>query len=489
MPSAREYADAETYLQGAFTPELKEHDHGELAVIEGELPRSLRGVFTRNSSNPKFDPPRPYHWFDGDGMIHAVEFEDGRARYRNRWVRTKGLAADEAAGQATRTGLLARPDLGHPEGPYKNTANTDLIVWQNKLLALWWLGGGQAYALSLPELATEGPWTPPGTMTAHAKVDPHGGDLVFIDYADARPPFLTHGVLTAAGELRRTPIELPGPRPQHDLMLTERFSVLLDVSMFADPVALAQGKVRMRFFPEVPTRVGLFDRRAASPGAPRWFELPPCYVYHFAAAWEARGQDGREQVIIVVSRIRDPLMYDPQVGRTQRVVPHLAHLRLEPQLVRWTLDLESGQAREELLDDALAEFPRIDDRRVGRPPSAVYLSLFEEDEILRFAGVRRVGLDANATVHGPVLDRHYPPGWTGGEVSVLPLDEGNEDEGESLLATFVTEDATGRSELWLLRASTLEIAARLAIPTHVPVGFHTRWVPGSQLGPAPSGMR
>ena len=82
--------------------------------VTGELPRDLDGVFLRNGPNPVYAPRGRYHWFDGDGMVHAVSFRDGRASYRNRWVRTQGLAAEREAGRALWPGYLERPD---PESP------------------------------------------------------------------------------------------------------------------------------------------------------------------------------------------------------------------------------------------------------------------------------------------------------------------------------------------------------------------------------------
>jgi carotenoid cleavage dioxygenase-like enzyme len=462
MVSAKDFADA-NYLEGAYAPVEFELDRAELELLEGEIPVNLDGLFARNSSNPRFRPPSPYHWFDGDGMIHAVRFADGRAGYSNRFVRTHGLAQDEAAGEATFPGLLSRlrpTDLARPEVPYKNTANTDLLAWNGQLLALWWQGGALPYAVRTNNLATEGLFRAAGSMTAHAKVDPRSGDLVFFDYA-MTPPFVTHGVLTRAGELRRTPIELPGPRPQHDIALTQHFTILIDPSMFADPEALARGKLHMRFFPHVPTRLGLFDRRTHE--LVRWFEVPACFVYHFVNAWE---QDG--EIVIYACRIRDPLRYDPQPGRDDREVPHIAHLRLDPQLVRWTLNLASGRAREEVIDTALAEFPRVDDRRLGHPTRAAYLGVFAEQEMFAFEGVRRVELAS-----GVAIERRYPDGWFGGEVSVAPT---GPDERDAVLVTFVSEAATQRTELWLLSADELDVVARLAIGSPVPTGFHTRWV-------------
>jgi carotenoid cleavage dioxygenase-like enzyme len=74
-------------LQGGFAPLRMECDAPDL-VVEGSIPRELCGVFYRNGPNPQYAPRGHYHWFGGDGMIHAFQFEDGRVSYRNRYVRT-----------------------------------------------------------------------------------------------------------------------------------------------------------------------------------------------------------------------------------------------------------------------------------------------------------------------------------------------------------------------------------------------------------------
>src|SRR5690349_7168022 len=73
------------YLAGLYAPIAEERAADGLEVV-GELPPDLVGVYLRNGPNPQFAPPGRYHWFDGDGMVHAVRFHDGRASYRNRWV-------------------------------------------------------------------------------------------------------------------------------------------------------------------------------------------------------------------------------------------------------------------------------------------------------------------------------------------------------------------------------------------------------------------
>ena len=73
--------------------------------VEGEIPAGLRGQFVRNGPNQMFEPAGKYHTFGGDGMLHGVTFEEGRAVYRNRWIRTRGLKAEIALGRSVHPGL------------------------------------------------------------------------------------------------------------------------------------------------------------------------------------------------------------------------------------------------------------------------------------------------------------------------------------------------------------------------------------------------
>ncbi len=122
------------YLEGNFAPVEREIE-AENLVIEGELPRELDGLYLRNGANPRLEPLGRYHWFDGDGMLHAIELRDGRASYRNRWVRTKGFELERKRDRAIWTGVLERPQFDNPDGPTKNCANTSVVMHAGKLLA------------------------------------------------------------------------------------------------------------------------------------------------------------------------------------------------------------------------------------------------------------------------------------------------------------------------------------------------------------------
>src|SRR5436309_14022464 len=92
------------FLQGNFAPWRAEGEARDLTVV-GEIPRELNGTYYRTGPNPAFAPLGRYHWFDGDGMIHAITLDVGRAAYRNRCVLRRG----PGEGQAARRALYRRP--------------------------------------------------------------------------------------------------------------------------------------------------------------------------------------------------------------------------------------------------------------------------------------------------------------------------------------------------------------------------------------------
>lgn len=462
------------YLSGNFAPTFTEITAHDLPVI-GELPSDLAGMFIRTGSNPRFEQQGRYHWFDGDGMLHGVHFANGQATYRNRWVRTEGLAQDEAAGKSLWTGIRERPDPSRRGAPYKDTANTTITFHNGKLLAQWWLSG-KSYVIDLPSLDTVGIEDfggYGGNMSAHPKVDPRTGEMMFIDYASA-PPYLSYGVIGADGVLKHhTPIDLPGPRLQHDLAITDRYSLLLDMSMMWDPDALAKGRIRNGFFRDKPTRIGLIPRYGDGSQV-QWFDAEPFFMYHTINAWE----DGNE-VVLVGCRIANPLVGDAANPTTNKIIPSIATLRLEPNLHEWRLNLMTGLVKEEVLDDTLGEFPTMDDRMIGRQTRLAYMPRMAQSETLQFDGLMTYDGDALAAQY------EYPAGWFGGEAAFAPRTGGSSAEDDGYLCTFVAEEATGVSELYVFDAARVGDGpvARLPIPQRVPTGYHTEWVADADISP------
>ena len=149
------------HLSGNFAPILEELTEFDLDVT-GAIPPELCGTFLRNGSNPKSGWSD--HWFLGNGMVHGVRLENGKAVwYRNRYVKTP---------------LLEDPDVPRigPDGTMdreRSCANTHVISHGGKILALE--EGSFPFELS-PELETIGSHDYDGklntAMTAHPRICP-----------------------------------------------------------------------------------------------------------------------------------------------------------------------------------------------------------------------------------------------------------------------------------------------------------------------------
>ena len=123
MPTKRRRPISARFRSNADAPFLK---------IIGELPRELNGTLYRNGPNPQFDAPGA-HWFVGDGMLHAFHLENGRASYRNRWIRTPKWLAEHDAGRALFGGFGRKlPDAPANDLTDGGVANTNIIFHAGK---------------------------------------------------------------------------------------------------------------------------------------------------------------------------------------------------------------------------------------------------------------------------------------------------------------------------------------------------------------------
>jgi carotenoid cleavage dioxygenase-like enzyme len=467
------------YLLGIYAPVRDEITADDLEVI-GEIPRDLNGVYLRNGPNRRYDAPGRYHWFDGDGMVHAMSFENGTARYRNRYVRTRAFGQEEAAGGALWTGVMEAPRgnlIGTARGlPFKDSANTDLIHHDGKVLATWYLCG-QPMGLDPLSLETLGAETFLGTLRgdvmAHPKVDERTGELMWFDYG-ARDPLLRYGVVGASGGIEHeVAIDLPGPRLPHDMAITGNHSILMDLPLIQDQAAARQGRYKITFDRETPSRFGVIPRRGQASEI-RWFTAEPCYIYHVVNAWESASSDGHSTIVLDVCRVTRP---EPQPTRPGALGKLLGYLRLDARLHRYVFDLDRGTTTEAQLEDVNTEFPSIDSRVCGAPSRYAYNVHIADAETVKFDGLLRYD-----RVTGERQDHRFGPGRFGSEAPFAPRD-GSTGEEDGYLVSFVTDERDGRSEVEILDASDLTAGpvARVLLPQRVPVGFHATWVRSDQL--------
>jgi carotenoid cleavage dioxygenase-like enzyme len=80
-------------------------------------------------------------------VIHQVSFGDGHVSYRNRFVRTDGLLAEQEAGRSLWAGIAENPDVAlRPDGwgargRMKDAASTDVIVHAGVVVASFYQCG------------------------------------------------------------------------------------------------------------------------------------------------------------------------------------------------------------------------------------------------------------------------------------------------------------------------------------------------------------
>ncbi len=463
---SRSFPD-DPFLRGNFAPWPMEGDIHDLEVV-GEIPAAIEGTFYRNGPNPQFPPRSAYHWFDGDGMIHAFSLADGRCQYRNRWVRTGKWLAERAAGEALYPSLrnMTDADPRALAAPWV-AANTNVVMHAGKLFAL--VENAPPTAIDPETLATLGPDRfddrLAGAMTAHPKLDPETGEMLFFGYGFV-PPYLVYHVVDAAGTLVRSePIEIPDPVMIHDFVVTRDHVVfMICPAVFrthdgaADPI---------RWEPDLGSRIGVMPRDGGNADV-TWFDAEAFFMFHPMNAWS----EGSKVVADVCRYDRLPLFDGNEAEHGLGSVAGAV-------LTRFTMDLAGGVLKQEHLDDTCSEFPRLDERRAGlayrmgiaagsRDPRARGNHL---DAILQYdlaEGTRRMHVLAPGSVTGePIFVPRTPEA----------------PEGDGFVLALVYRAPENRSDLLVLDAGHIEAAplATVKLPHRIPFGFHGNFAPGVRL--------
>jgi len=468
---------ANPFLQGNYAPVQEEITADNLPVL-GTLPAEMDGMFVRNGPNPQFPPIKYYHWFEGDGMLHGVRIQGGRASYRNRYIRTAGWKEEREAGKAVHGSFLDPLDLwrtlrrilaGKPL--YKRTANTAVIWHAGRLLAL--MERAEPYEIEVPSLDTVGPYTYGGGLqhpfTAHPKVDPVTGELLFFGYAMSKP-YVQYGVVNAQGHIVRiTPIDIPRPIMMHDFAVTARYTLFMDLPMTFSIWRMLRGGPMLQFEPQLGARVGILPRYGTGQDM-KWFEVSPCYIFHTLNAYE----DGEEVVLLACRYQGFPAAFFMPPGE-QRAGADESAKESAPLMYRWRFNLNTGTTKEKALDDVPTEFPRINEGLVGSPTRYGYTAGFvksESGELLKYDYAQ-----------GSTERHNHGQGRFGGEGVFVPRQNAREED-DGWLVTYVYDAAENRSELVVIEAQDFRAPplARVRIPGRVPYGFHGAWITGDMPG-------
>ena len=464
------------FLKGYYEPLTSECTAPDL-VIEGEIPSELNGTFYRNGPNPQVPPKNDYHFFTGDGMIHAFQFDNGRVSHMNRWARTERFKIEQRVGESMFSGMNPLDTdpkyLDFVLTDKEGVANTSVIYHGGRLLLLE--EGHLPFEMDPDTLESHGAWSFYGklttTMSAHPKVDPVTGDMIFHAYMASGPFTDDLGLYRVDSEghmVESHVFKAPYSAMVHDFVVTENFILFPVMPITGDLGRAMEGKPPFAWEPERATQVGVMPR-TGTPEDIVWLEGDACYVFHFM-----NGRDKDGVITLEACHFDSPPLF-PMADGTP--TPPNIH----PSLARWTIDLNenSPRVKMEYLADHGAEFPVIDPRFAMRDyqhgwytssdrsiPARIPDSDVVYNAIVHF-DVKNHKADSYAFEHGYVAEPMF-----------VPRSE-NAPEGDGYVLCCVYDIPSNTSALCVFDAQNISAGpmGKALVSHRVPVSFHGTWRP------------
>lgn len=444
--------------------------------IEGAIPADLVGTVFRNGPGlTDVSGYRLKHPFDGDGMINAVSIKGGKAFYRNKFVRTEGYVAEQKSGKCEYRGVFGTQKPGGWlanafDVNLKNIANTHVVYWGDRLLALW--EAAEPHRLNPYTLETIGLDHLDGLLkegeafAAHPKFDPDAkGEQRMVNFGVKAGLSSTIKIFEFSPDgsiASQHSHSVPGFAFLHDFAITPNYCVFVQNPVSFNPIPFVIGMKGaaecIQFNPKQPTKLVLIPRDGK--GEVRFFDTDPCFVFHHANAFETEGK-----------LILDSICYEefPSLGDAEDYsTVDFDHVP-SSQLWRFTVDLATANVDVSVPIERYCEFPTIHPQNVGRDYQYLYIGVAHKDT-------------GNAPLQGLLKrDMHTgeeqfwsaaPRGFSGEPLFVAKPDGTNEDDGWVLL--WLYNAAGDRTELAIFNAQNITTGpiAKLNLKHRVPYGLH-----------------
>ena len=449
--SAEPVADKPFHLEGNFAPVKEEVTAFDLPV-QGALPPELTGLYARQSANPHTG--HSDHWFMGDGMVHGIRLEGGKAAwYRNRYVQTPYIGNPDVQ-RISDVGAIDRT---------VSKANTHVIRHAGKILALE--EGSFPYELT-DELETVGPMNYEGKLdcafSAHQKICPVTGEMLSYGYGQF-PPYLVYLRISPDGKLvQREEIDVPGPTMMHDFAVSTGHALFLDLPVVFSLEDALKGNMPFAWSDTYGARIGVMPRTGTNADV-KWFEVEPCFIFHTLNAYD----EGNTVVL--------DACHNTEVWRKAGEMQGDGKLSLR----RYTFDMSSGSVKEETLDDRPMEFPRVADAVLGKKNRYGFTLRLDPAEGGEpdFKGILKTDFQTGKS------DMHdYGPGMNSAEAIFVPAEGADPNSDEGYVMSYVHDDNSGKTAFVVLDATDMSKApiATVELPQRVPYGFHGSWMPDSE---------
>lgn len=449
-------------------------EHGFVPLrVYGTLPEGLEGTLFRNGPGLFELFGRRYrHWFEGDGAVSAVRFGPRGAEGAVKLVESAGLLEEREAGRML-YGLSVPPLFrwrSRRRGRQKNTANTNVLMWQDRLFALMEAAGPTE--LDPETLRTLGETTLDGVVLGAFSAHPHRVASRRATYnfgvRYGRHTFLDLYELPDEGPARRlTSVPLGAPVMLHDFIATERHLVVFvapaRVVVWRALLGVGGMEDLFRWHGDEPTEVLVIpiDR----PDEATRIEVDSFWVWHFANAFERSGPSGTE-IVVDACRYPDFGTFEDLGAFSRGEAPKT---REHGHLHRFVLDPARGRLSGEPLDDDATEFPRVAPRVEGAPHRYVYLQQGALND-----GIKKIDLVTGRSQRLPFAAHELPS-----EAVFVPRPQGAEED-DGWLLTLVYDTRADTSHVAVLDAQRIDDGplARACFDHRVPLTFHGAFSPG-----------
>ena len=441
--------------------------------IEGQIPLELEGTLFRNGPGQLDINGQSYgHPFDGDGMICAIAFKEGKAHFVNQFVKTPEFLAEQKAGKILYRGVFGTQKAGGWLNNIfdlrnKNVANTNVIYQGGKLLALW--EAARPYSLNPKNLDTlgletfDGKLTAGQVFTAHPRRDDQTGDLWGFGVQPGPKSTISIYQVNDKGELStESQVKVSGFCFLHDFAYTPNYRIFMQNPVSFNPLpfvlGLASAGECIELKPNAPSQFLLIDRQ----GNLQTLETDPCFVFHHCNAYE---QD--DEIILDSVCYPDYPKLEPNTDFRNIDFEKV----IAGQLYRFTINPKLDTVKRELILERSCEFPVVHPRCVGQKHRYVYIGA-----IAQISGNAPLQAIAKVDMQTGKQEFHsFAPRGFISEPIFVPRDrnpDSAEDDGWVLTLVF---DAThNRSDLIVLDAQNVsdKPLATLHLKHHVPYGLH-----------------
>ena len=451
--------------------------------IEGEIPLELSGTLYRNGPGLLDVHGTPLqHPFDGDGMVCSFTFANGKCFFRNRFVKTKEYLEEQRAGEMLYRGVFGSQKPGGWlanlfDIRVKNIANTNVIHWGNKLLALW--EAAQPYHLNPDNLETIGLDNLDGVLeegevfSAHPRIDPCS------QFNDGKPSLVNFGINVGLSStitiyefdelgkiIQKHSHIIPSFSFIHDFVITPNYCIFFQNPTAYNPFPFLFGFKGagecVNFEKDKPTKIILIPRQQAHQEVIT-LEVEAGFIFHHANAFELSNQE-----IIIDSICYDELtQIEPDTSFKEVDFDKLA----PGQLWRFQLNLETQKVTKELIDSHCVEFPTINPTKVGQDYR--YLFIGATHGKTKNAPLQAL-LKLDLVTNEQQLYSFAPKGFAGEPVFVPKAQPESEDDGWILDLIYDSEHH--RSDLVIFDGKDIsEPVATLHLRQHIPYGLHGSW--------------